>query len=157
MKNEDMQITVKQSNDISSITTQIFEYGVISIIVILFLLFKYGFDWVYFLIFGIPFVLFLLFAYMYKMILSKRYIKIDTLKNLFEIRKFIKVRTYSLSSLSLKVKVQVDNEKDFLCKMKFYHNDKKIFSIYNIGLRPRGFADKSFYNKLVKHINVTEI
>lgn len=157
MQKNGMKITVKQSNDISMFLDGIFEYAIFSLIAIIFFIIKYGFDWIFVLIFAIPLLVFLLIALIVKTILSNRYFKIDTSMDLFEVRRCFRVKTYSISDICLKVKIQVDNEKDFLCKMKFYNENKKIYSVYNKALVPHGFSEKSFYEKLVQHINVLEI
>lgn len=156
METNGMIITVKQSNNIYPLMEGIGEIAVFSVIAVIYFFFKDGFEWFYLLCFGIPLAVLLLIAAILKLILTNRYFKIDTLKDLFEVRSFIKKKTYALSSVRLESKIQVDDGKDFYCKLKFYYNDKKIYSVYNKALKPNGLCDKSFYKKMCKHINVIE-
>ena len=156
METDGMKITVKQSNDIYLLMDGIGELAFFSGIAIIYFSFKYGFEWFYLLCFVIPLVVLLVIAAIVKTILSNRYFKIDTFKDLFEVRRFARRKTYSLSSIRLESKIQADDNNYFLCKMKFYCNDKKIYSVYNQALEPKGFGYKSFYEKLCKHINVIE-
>ena len=157
MEKQELKITVKQSKNISKFTNIVFEYAILSAMIILYFVLKFGFDWVYILVFGIPLVLLILAVFIIKKILSIRYFKIDTELDLFEVRRLFKAQKYSLSNIVLKAKVKVDDGKDFFSKMKFYSGDKKIYSINNRQLVPHHFAKKSFYGQLRNIIKVEEI
>ena len=157
MEKKDVKIIVKQSTNISKFTNLVFEYAILSAMIILYFVLKFGFDWVYILVFSIPLVVLIVAILITKKILSIRYFIIDTELDLFEVRRIFKVEKYSLGDIVLKAKVKVDDGKDFFSKMKFYSGEKKIYSINNRQLIPHNFAKKSFYGQLRNIIKVEEI